>query len=276
MDRISVNDNVIFCNDLPFVFIAGPCQIESLDHSLKVVDFLSEVCQKLSIPFVFKSSFDKANRTSIRGQRGIGIDKAIDIFVRIKEKFGCPILTDIHNENDCEKVKDVVDILQIPAFLSRQTDLLIAAGRTGKVVNVKKGQFLSPFDIKNAVEKIQYIGNENILLTERGVSFGYNQLVVDMKSLKIMSETTHKPVIFDATHSVQEPSGRGTSSGGDRRFAPVLARAAIASTPIAGIFCEVHDNPDNAPSDGANMLNFKMTEDLLPILKEFDYISKKI
>ena len=272
---IIVNENVKFSNNLPFVFIAGPCQIESEEHSLKVCDFLVNLTSKLGIPFVFKSSFDKANRTSIKGKRGIGLDKSLSIFEKIKKEFNCPVLTDIHLPEQCEKIAPYVDILQIPAFLCRQTDLLEASAKTGKVVNVKKGQFSSPDGMSKIVEKLEYFGNKNVLLTERGTSFGYNNLVVDMRGLDIMAKTG-KPVIIDATHSVQMPGGLGDSTGGDRKMAPILARASIASRPIAGVFCEVHNDPDNAPSDGPNMLNFEMTEKLLPQLKEIDMLMKNI
>jgi 2-dehydro-3-deoxyphosphooctonate aldolase (KDO 8-P synthase) len=275
MDSVFINSYEV-SNNLPFVFIAGPCQIESLEHCLKVGSFLSEQCQKLSIPFIFKSSFDKANRTSALGKRGVGLEASLDIFYKIKKEFSCPIITDVHNEEQCQKIAPFVDILQIPAFLCRQTDLLSAAAKTGKVINVKKGQFLAPWDMKNIVDKLEYFGNKSILLTERGSCFGYNRLVVDFKSFDIMSRQTKKPIIFDATHSVQEPGGLGSASGGDRMFAPILSRAAIASSPIAGIFCEVHDNPDSAPSDGANMLNFDMVKNLLPQLKALDEITKAI
>lgn len=275
MDVVKVSDQVYLGNDLPFVCIAGPCQIESLEHSLMIAEFLANLCNKHDIPFIFKASFDKANRSSATGKRGIGLDNSIKVFETIKQQIGCPVLTDIHSPEQCEVLKDVVDVMQVPAFLCRQTDLLEAVAKNAKVANIKKGQFLAPWDAKNIVDKMTHFGSKNVCLTERGVTFGYNQLVVDMRSLAIMSQQTKKPVIFDATHAVQEPGGLGNASGGNREFAPVLARAAIASSPIAGIFCEVHDNPDHAPSDGPNMLTFKMTETLLPQLKALDAIIKQ-
>ncbi len=266
--------NFKISNESPFVFIAGPCQIESLEHSRKVCGFLVNLCNKLDIPFVFKSSFDKANRTSLKGKRGIGLEKSIEIFQKIKEEFDCPILTDIHNEEQCKKIGQYVDVLQVPAFLCRQTDLIEAAAKYGKIVNIKKGQFLAPWDMKNVAQKAVDFGNENIMITERGSSFGYNRLVVDITSLPIMREYKF-PLIIDATHAVQQPGGLGLCSGGNRELAPIIARAAIASSKIAGVFCEVHEDPDNAPSDGPNMLNFQMTENLLKILKELDQISKQ-
>lgn len=261
-------------NALPFVLIAGPCQIESLDHSLMIAKTISKMCLALSIPYIFKSSFDKANRTNIKGKRGIGAKAAIDVFKAIKSELGCPITTDVHNESQCAEMALAVDILQIPALLCRQTDLLKAAADTGKIVNIKKGQFLSPYEAKNITEKMEYFGNDKVILTERGVTFGYNNLVSDMRSLNIMSQTGY-PVIFDATHSTQQPGGMGSSSGGQRHFAPILARAAIASTPIAGIFAEVHDNPDQAPSDGPCMIELHNLNKMLVQLKEIDSIIKK-
>ena len=261
-------------NDSPFVLIAGPCQIESKELALYVAEQLCKITQRLGIKLIFKSSFDKANRTSINGKRGIGLKKAIPIFEEIKEKFGCSILTDIHEAEQCAEFGESVDILQIPALLCRQTDLLIAAAKTGKVINVKKGQFIAPYDVINITEKIESVGNKNILLTERGVSFGYNNLVVDMKSLMIMSSSTGYPVIFDATHSVQEPGGLGKSSGGKREFIKGLARAAIAVR-IAGIFMETHPDPENALSDGPCMIHLKKIEKLLKELMEFDTVAKK-
>ncbi len=265
--------NVTFGNDLPFVLIAGPCQIESRDHTIEVAHALVEMTQKLGIGFIYKSSFDKANRTSIKGKRGIGLEKALPIFNEVREKFGCPVLTDIHNEAQCAIVAEAVDILQIPAFLCRQTDLLIAAAQTGKVVNVKKGQFLAPWDMQNVAAKVRESGNDNILLTERGASFGYNTLVTDMRSLAIMGETGY-PVVFDATHSVQQPGGLGGASGGQREFVPVLARAAIG-VGIAGIFAETHPDPDNAPSDGPCMMILKEMPKMLEQLKAIDEVVKK-
>ena len=272
MEVVNVG-KIQFANDLPFVFIGGPCQVESEEHALMMADFLVNLTAKLGIPYVFKASFDKANRTSINAKRGIGLKKSIPVFEKIKKEFGCPITTDVHLPEHCESVKDVVDILQIPAFLCRQTDLLEAAAKTGKAINVKKGQFLSPDGMAKIVEKIEYFGNKNIILTERGTTFGYNNLVVDMRGLETMART-QKPVIIDATHSVQAPGGLGNSTGGDRMMAPILARAAIAGRPIAGVFCEVHNDPDNAFSDGPNSLTFEMTEILLKQLKEIDAVVK--
>ena len=272
MEVVNVG-KIQFANDLPFVFIGGPCQVESEEHALMMADFLVNLTAKLGIPYVFKASFDKANRTSINAKRGIGLKRSIPVFEKIKKEFGCPITTDVHLPEHCDAVKDVVDILQIPAFLCRQTDLLEVAAKTGKAINVKKGQFLSPDGMAKIVEKIEYFGNKNIILTERGTTFGYNNLVVDMRGLETMART-QKPVIIDATHSVQAPGGLGNSTGGDRMMAPILARAAIASRPIAGVFCEVHNDPDNAFSDGPNSLTFKMTEILLKQLKEIDAVVK--
>lgn len=272
MDIVKVGD-VSFSNSLPFVFIGGPCQIESPEHALMVADFLVNLTHKLGIPFVFKSSFDKANRTSINSKRGIGLEKSISVFEKIKKDFNCPIITDVHLPEQCSVVAEVVDIIQIPAFLCRQTDLLKAAAVTKKAINVKKGQFLSPNSMSKIVEKIEYFGNKDIILTERGNTFGYNNLVVDMCGLEIMAKTK-KPVVIDATHSVQIPNSNNNVTGGDRTMAPVIARAAISSRPIAGVFCEVHNDPDNAFSDGPNSLNFEMTEKLLIQLKELDSIVK--
>lgn len=244
--------NVVFGNDLPFVLIAGPCQIESLDHALMMAEKIGEAAQKVGVPFVYKSSFDKANRSSISTARGVGIEEGLDILATVKERFGCPVITDVHAAEQCAPVAEVADILQIPAFLCRQTDLLLAAGKTGRAINVKKGQFLAPWDMKHVAEKIASTGNERILLCERGTSFGYNTLVTDFRSLPIMAETGY-PVVFDATHSVQQPGGKGTSSGGERRFVPALARAALA-VGCAALFIESHEDPDNAPSDGPNMV----------------------
>ena len=249
--HISVG-NVKFGNDLPFVLIAGPCQIESLDHALMMAEKINEAAHKAGVPYVYKSSFDKANRSSISTARGVGMEAGLDILAAVKERFGCPVITDVHAAEQCAPVAEVADILQIPAFLCRQTDLLLAAGKTGRAINVKKGQFLAPWDMKNVAEKIASTGNERILLCERGTSFGYNTLVTDFRSLPIMAETGY-PVVFDATHSVQQPGGRGTSSGGERRFVSALARAAVA-VGCAAVFIETHEDPDNAPSDGPNMV----------------------
>lgn len=265
--------SVTFGNDLPLVLIAGPCQMESRDHAVDVAGRLHEMCTALGMPLVYKSSFDKANRTSLGGKRGLGLDKALPVFSEIHETFGCPVLTDVHESAHCATVADVVDILQIPAFLCRQTDLLIAAASTGRVVNVKKGQFLAPWDMRNVVAKLDDSGNSNILLTERGASFGYNTLVADMRSLPIMARDTGCPVIMDATHSVQQPGGQGGSSGGQREFAPVMARAAI-SLGIAGVFIETHESPDSAPSDGPNMIPLDQMPALLKTLAAFDRLAK--
>lgn len=270
--KVTIND-IVFCNDAPFALIAGPCQMESAEHGMEMATALKELTTKLGIPFVFKASFDKANRTSVNGIRGMGLEKGLQAFADIKSKLGCAVLTDIHEPYQCAPAAEVMDVLQIPAFLCRQTDLLIAAGRTGKVINVKKGQFLAPWDMKNVVTKIESTGNDKILLTERGCSFGYNTLVVDMRGLPIMKQTGY-PVVFDATHSVQQPGGQGTSSGGQREFAPVLAGAAI-STGIAGVFIETHETPDTAPSDGPNMIPLKDMEKVLTRLMAFDKIAKQ-
>ncbi len=264
--------NVTFGGDLPFVLIAGPCQMESRDHALMMAENIAKISKKLGIAFVYKTSYDKANRTSVKGQRGIGLEKALPVFAEIKKTFGCPVLTDVHSEAQCAEVASVVDILQIPAFLCRQTDLLLAAAKTGKVVNVKKGQFLAPWDMKNVAQKVESGGNSQILLTERGASFGYNTLVTDFRSLPIMAETGY-PIIFDSTHSVQQPGGQGTASGGERRFVPTLARAAVA-VGVAGVFMETHQDPDNAPSDGPTMVKLSDLEDLVKSLKDIDALTK--
>lgn len=266
--------SVTMGNDLPLVIIAGPCQIESRDHALMMAEALIKITHTLNIPFIYKSSYDKANRTSISGKRGIGLIKALPIFDEIRKELNCPVLTDVHTEEQCEVVAPHVDVLQIPAFLSRQTDMLLAAAKTGKVINVKKGQFLAPWDMKNVVDKMDYAGNPNVILTERGASFGYNTLVTDMRGLPIMAETGC-PVVMDATHSVQQPGGQGKASGGDRRFAPVMARAAVA-VGVAGVFMETHQDPDNAPSDGPNMIKLQDMQTLLAQLKEFDRLAKAL
>lgn len=260
-------------NELPFTLISGPCQIESESHAMMTAEFLVKLTDKLGIPFIYKSSFDKANRTSLSAQRGVGLEASLSIFEKVKKTFGCPVLTDVHNEHHCKVAAEVVDVLQIPAFLCRQTDLLVAAAKTGRVVNVKKGQFLAPWDMKNVVDKIVQSGNSNVMVTERGASFGYNTLVSDFRSLPIMAEQTGMPVIFDATHSVQQPGGQGKASGGDRRFVETLARAAIA-VGVAGVFMESHQDPDNAPSDGPCMVKLNNIEQLLKTLQEFDIITK--
>jgi 2-dehydro-3-deoxyphosphooctonate aldolase (KDO 8-P synthase) len=262
-----------FGNTLPFALIAGPCQLESRDHAFEMASALKELAAKLKIGFVYKTSFDKANRTSSKSARGLGLDKSLPIFAELREKLGVPVLTDVHDAAQCAEVAKAADVLQIPAFLCRQTDLLIAAAETGKVVNVKKGQFLAPWDMANVAAKITSAGNKNILVTERGASFGYNTLVSDMRALPILARTTGAPVIFDATHSVQQPGGQGTSSGGEREFVPVLARAAVA-VGVAGIFIETHQDPDHAPSDGPNMVPLKEMEPLLRRLMAFDAVAK--
>lgn len=259
-------------NDLPLTLIAGPCAMESREHALDMAGSLKELTEKLGINVIYKSSFDKANRTSIKSNRGFGLENALPVFREIRDTLGLPVLTDVHTEEHCRLVADSVDVLQIPAFLCRQTDLLVAAAQTGKPVNVKKGQFLAPWDMKNIVEKFDYVGNPNVMLCERGVSFGYNTLVNDMRALPIMAETGC-PVVFDATHSVQQPGGKGASSGGDRRFVPVLARGAVAIG-VAAVFMETHKDPDSAPSDGPNMVRFDQMEAVLEQLLEFDHLAK--
>jgi len=262
-----------FGNDLPFALIAGPCVLESRAHALETAQALKEIADRLKVSLVYKSSFDKANRTSAASARGLGLADARPIFAEIKESVGLPVTTDVHEAEQCAAVAEAVDLLQIPAFLCRQTDLLVAAARTGKPVNVKKGQFLAPWDMKNVVAKLLGAGNPNVLVTERGVSFGYNTLVSDMRALPILAETG-APVIFDATHSVQQPGGQGTASGGERRFVPVLARAAVA-VGVAGLFIETHQDPDCAPSDGPNMLPLASLEPLLKELIEIDRLAKR-
>lgn len=259
-------------NDLPFVLIAGPCAMESRAHALEVSAALKEITTALGIPLIYKSSFDKANRTSLKGGRGIGLDEALPVFAEVKSKLGLPVLTDVHEIDHCAAAAEVVDVLQIPAFLCRQTDLLLAAGQTKAAVNVKKGQFLAPWDMKNVADKVASTGNERILLTERGASFGYNALVTDMRGLPEMAKTGY-PVVIDATHSVQQPGGQGTSTGGDRRLAPVIARAAVA-VGVAGVFMETHPDPDKAPSDGPNMIVLKDLPGILKTLLEFDRVAK--
>jgi 2-dehydro-3-deoxyphosphooctonate aldolase (KDO 8-P synthase) len=262
-----------FGNDLPFALIAGPCALESRAHALEMATALKEITGKLGIGLVYKTSFDKANRTSAASARGVGLDAALPIFADVRERTGLPILTDVHEAEQCARVAEVVDVLQIPAFLCRQTDLLVAAARTGRPVNVKKGQFLAPWDMANVVAKITGAGNCNVLVTERGVSFGYNTLVSDMRALPILRRETGAPIIFDATHSVQQPGGQGSSSGGEREFVPVLARAAIA-VGVAGVFIETHQDPDHAPSDGPNMVPLREMEPLLRTLMAFDKLAK--
>ena len=263
-----------FGNDLPLAVIAGPCALESKAHALEMATALKEIAGRVGVGLVYKTSFDKANRTSAKSARGLGLDQALPIFAEIRDKLKLPVLTDVHEAEQCARIAPAVDILQIPAFLCRQTDLLVAAAKTGKVVSVKKGQFLAPWDMQNVVEKITGAGNRNVLVTERGVSFGYNTLVSDMRALPILKRTTQAPVIFDATHSVQQPGGQGTSSGGEREFVPVLARAAVA-VGVAGVFIETHQNPDKAPSDGPNMMPLQEMESLLTVLVEFDRLAKR-
>ncbi|MBS0268010.1 MAG: 3-deoxy-8-phosphooctulonate synthase [Proteobacteria bacterium] len=270
--HVRVRD-VVFGNDQPIAVLAGPCQMESRAHALEMAAALSEIAQKLGFGLVYKSSFDKANRTSLSGRRGIGLDAALPVFAEIRETYGVPVVTDVHEAGQCAAVAEVADILQIPAFLCRQTDLLIAAANTGRVVKIKKGQFLAPWDMKNVIAKVTGSGNPNVLVTERGSSFGYNTLVVDMRALPQMAETG-APVIFDATHAVQQPGGQGTSSGGDRRFVPVLARAAVA-VGVAGLFIETHQDPDKAPSDGPNMVALKDFAGLISELQAIDKVVKQ-
>ena len=271
-NAIVSTSTVSFGNALPISLIAGPCQMESRDHAFMMAGRLKEICGRLGIGLVYKSSFDKANRTSLKGRRGMGLEKSLAVFADIRNELGLPVLTDVHENGQCAEVASVVDVLQIPAFLCRQTDLLIAAAQTGRIVNVKKGQFLAPWDMKNVLSKVVESGNPNVLLTERGASFGYNTLVSDMRALPIMEEMG-APVIFDATHSVQQPGGQGASSGGDRRMVPVLARAAVA-VGVAGVFIETHEDPDNAPSDGPNMVPLNKLEGLLRTLMALDKVAK--
>ncbi|MCG7359927.1 3-deoxy-8-phosphooctulonate synthase [Roseomonas sp. ACRSG] len=264
--------SVRFGNDLPISVIAGPCQLESRAHALEMASALKEIAGRLGIGLVYKTSFDKANRTSAKAQRGMGLEKSLPIFAEIRESLGLPVLTDVHDAHQCAEVAQAVDVLQIPAFLCRQTDLLLAAAATGRVVNVKKGQFLAPWDMGNVVEKITGAGNPNVMLTERGTSFGYNTLISDFRGLPVMARTG-APVIFDATHSVQQPGAMGGSSGGQREFVPVLARAAVA-VGTAGLFIETHEDPDHAPSDGPNMVPLRQFEGLLRDLMALDKLSK--
>ena len=264
---------VRFGNALPLALIAGPCALESRAHALEMATALKEIVARVGVGLVYKTSFDKANRTSAKSSRGIGIEAALPIFAEIRDSLAIPVLTDVHDAAQCARIATAVDVLQIPAFLSRQTDLLVAAANTGKVVNVKKGQFLAPWDMPNVVEKITDCGNRNVLLTERGVSFGYNRLVSDMRALPVLKRIG-APVIFDATHSVQHPGGQGTASGGEREYVPVLARAAVA-VGVAGIFIETHQDPDKAPSDGPNMLPLKEMDPLLRTLVDFDRLAKR-
>ena len=270
--RVTVG-SVTFANDAPIAILAGPCQMESRAHALEMASALKEIAAKLGIGLIYKSSFDKANRTSLSGRRGMGLEAALPVFAEIRESLGLAVVTDVHEAGQCAILAEVVDILQIPAFLCRQTDLLVAAAKTGRVVKIKKGQFLAPWDMKNVVAKVTATGNPNVLVTERGSSFGYNTLVVDMRALPQMAETG-APVIFDATHAVQQPGGQGTSSGGDRRFVPPLARAAVA-VGVAGLFIETHQDPDKAPSDGPNMVPLKDFARLVSELQAIDRVVKK-
>ncbi len=272
MKIVKVTD-VVFSNDLPFVFIGGPCALERYEIIYPIAKEIKRICDFLKIQYIFKSSFDKANRTSFIGKRGIGLDEGLEILAKIKSSLNIPVITDVHLPNQCQKVAEVVDILQIPAFLSRQTDLLEAAAKTGKTVHIKKGQFMAPQDMDNVVKKFEHFGTKNILLCDRGVTFGYNTLVSDFRSLPIMAKTGY-PVVFDATHSIQLPSANGDSSGGEREFAPILARAAIA-VGVSAIYMEVHKDPNNAPCDGSNMVYLKDLEQILTELKLIDQIAKK-
>ncbi|WP_108261369.1 3-deoxy-8-phosphooctulonate synthase [Mangrovicoccus ximenensis] len=271
MKTISVG-NLAIGNDAPLTVIAGPCQLESLDHALMIAETMAAACADAGVGYVFKASYDKANRTSLGGKRGLGLEAGLDIMSEVRDRLGCPTLTDIHNEEQAEQAAKQVDIIQIPAFLCRQTDLLLAAGETGAVVNIKKGQFLAPWDMPNVISKVESTGNERILLTERGASFGYNTLVADMRSLPTMMKTGY-PVVMDATHSVQQPGGQGGSSGGQREFAPVMARAAV-SLGIAAVFIETHEDPDSAPSDGPNMIPLGRMAAMVKSLKAFDDLAK--
>lgn len=260
-------------NTLPITIIAGPCQMESRDHAIECVDYISALCKKLNLNFIFKTSFDKANRLSVSAKRGLGMEKSLPVFAEIKKKYGCPILTDVHTAEQCSIVAEVVDIIQTPALLCRQTDLLLAAGETGKIVNIKKGQFMAPWDMAKVAEKVASTGNDKIMLTERGITFGYNRLVNDMRAIPIMAQTGY-PVVFDATHSIQEPGGLGTASGGQREFVQTVARAAVAIG-VACLFIETHPDPDNAPSDGPCMIPFIDLELLLKDISAFDALAKK-
>ena len=273
MPKIVHVGDVRVANNLPLTIIAGPCQLETPDHALMIAERLAEVCERNGAGFIFKGSFDKANRTSLNGERGVGLEAGLEILTLVKERIGCPVITDVHTAGQCAPVSDCVDALQIPAFLCRQTDLLLAAGATGKAVNIKKGQFLAPWDMAHVAQKVASTGNENILLTERGSSFGYNTLVNDMRSLPIMADTGY-PVIMDATHSVQQPGGQGDTSGGQREFVPIIARAAVA-VGVAGVFLETHETPDSAPSDGPNMVPLSEVPNLIATLMDFDALAKR-
>ncbi|WP_339109454.1 3-deoxy-8-phosphooctulonate synthase [Thioclava sp. GXIMD4216] len=272
VEKIVTIGDIQIGGNTPFALIAGPCQLESLDHSRMMAEKIAEACAKTGTKFVFKGSYDKANRSSISTQRGIGMDEGLSILSKIRDEFGCPVITDVHDARQCQPVGEAVDVLQIPAFLCRQTDLLLAAGETGRAVNVKKGQFLAPWEMENVAKKVASTGNERILLCDRGTSFGYNTLVTDFRGLPIMARTGY-PVVFDATHSVQQPGGQGTTSGGQREFAPVLARAACA-VGVAALFIETHQDPDNAPSDGPNMIPISQMAGLIEELSGFDRLRK--
>ncbi|MDG2033492.1 MAG: 3-deoxy-8-phosphooctulonate synthase [Rhodospirillales bacterium] len=265
--------NLAVSNAAPLTIIAGPCVMESRDHAFRMAGALADLAKELDVGLIYKTSYDKANRTSVDSPRGLGLDDALTIFSDLKSEFGCAVLTDVHSPEDAKTAASVVDVLQIPAFLCRQTDLLIAAGETGRALNIKKGQFLAPWDMANVVAKVETTGNTNIMVCERGASFGYNTLVTDMRALPILAQTGY-PVIFDATHSVQQPGGQGTSSGGQREFAPILARAAV-SIGVAGVFMETHNDPDQAPSDGPNMIKFNKLRNIIEILLEFDALAKQ-
>jgi 2-dehydro-3-deoxyphosphooctonate aldolase (KDO 8-P synthase) len=269
--KITIGD-VVIGGDAPIALITGPCQLESRDHTMFMAEKIANACAPTGTKFIFKASYDKANRSSISTQRGIGIERGLEILAEVRATFGCPVLTDVHDAAQCAPAGEMVDVIQIPAFLCRQTDLLLAAGKTGRAINIKKGQFLAPWDMKNAAEKIASTGNENIMLCDRGTSFGYNTLVSDFRGLPIMAQTGY-PVIFDATHSVQQPGGQGTTSGGQREFAPVLARAACA-VGVSALFIETHQDPDNAPSDGPNMIQVDQMADLIANLRAFDALAK--
>lgn len=274
MKTVKVGNYEIASNK-PFTLIAGPCAMESRDHAMMMSEEIKKVTDKLGINLIYKSSFDKANRTSISSKRGMGLEAAMPVFAEVKEKLGVPVITDVHTAEQCAIVAETVDVLQIPAFLCRQTDLLVAAAKTGKAINVKKGQFLAPWDMKNVATKIAESGNDNIMLCERGASFGYNTLVSDMRSLPIMAQTGY-PVVYDATHSVQQPGGQGGTSGGDRTMVPYLARAALATGCVAAVFMEVHNDPDSAPSDGPNMVILDQLESILKPIMDIDAIAKAI
>lgn len=271
MHTVEIGDLAVG-NDRPLLVIAGPCQLEGIDHAQMIAGKMAEICAKHGAQYVFKGSYDKANRTSLGGKRGLGMDEGLKVMQAVKDSLGCPVLTDIHAPDHCATVAAVCDIMQIPAFLCRQTDLLLAAGETGAVINIKKGQFLAPWDMPNVVSKIESTGNRRIMLTERGASFGYNTLVADMRSLPIMARTGY-PVVMDATHSVQQPGGMGGSSGGQREFAPVMARAAV-SLGIAAVFIETHEDPNNAPSDGPNMIPLDQMDGVIESLMAFDRLAK--